>query len=152
MSVRIVTWRGERFGRGDADLRPGVHVDAAIAFAGDGARHVVANAEGAMAFALALAQGRERIGRLAALRDDEDERVLRQRHVAIAELARELDLRGDVREMLDDVFADHGRVAAVPQPREDDALDGAQLRVAHLEAAELGRGLFAAKGARAWHR
>ena len=68
--------RSERFGRGDADLRPGVHVNAAVALAGDGAGDVVANAEGAVPLALALAQGGQGVGGFAALADDEDERVL----------------------------------------------------------------------------
>ena len=50
--------RSERFCRGDADLRPGVHVNAAVAFARDRARDVVANAERAITFAPALAQAR----------------------------------------------------------------------------------------------
>ena len=84
--------RGEGFGGGDADLRAGVHVDAAVVLAGDGAGDVVANAEGAVALALALAHGGQGIGGLAALADDEDQRVLVHRHVAVAEFAGELDL------------------------------------------------------------
>ena len=125
--------RGEALGRGDADLRAGVHVDAAIVLAGDGAGDVVADAQGPVALALALAQCGQRIGGLAALADDKDQRVLVHRHVAVAEFARELDLYGDVRQRFDHVLADHRRVQRRPAPGQHDAVHIAQLRRRHLQ-------------------
>ena len=119
--------RGERFGRGHADLRAGVHVNAAVALARDGAGDVVANAEGAIALALAFAQRAERVGGFAALADGEDERVARHRRIAVAELAGVFDFGRNVGELLDEVFADHRRVQRGAAAGENDAADVAQL-------------------------
>ena len=81
------------------------------------------------------------------MRDAEDERVLRQRQIPIAELARELDLDRHLRERLDDVFAAHRRVRRGAAPGEDDAIDPAQFAGRHAEAAELRRGFLAGKAA-----
>ncbi len=94
-----------------------------------------------MPLALSLAKGREGVDRLAALADDEDEGVLVEGRIAIAELARDLHLRGDAGEMLDEVFADHGRVRGRPATAEDDALDIAQFAGGEAETAEHGGGL-----------
>ncbi len=133
--------RGERLGGGDADLGPGVHVHAAVALARDGAGDVVADAQGAVAFALALAHGRQGIGGLPALADDEDEGIPRHGHVPVAELAGELHLRGKMGERLDEVFAHQRGVVRGAAAAEDDALDAAQLLGRHLEPAE-DRGRF----------
>ena len=109
--------RGERFRRRDADLRAGVHVNAAIAFARDRAGDVVANAEGAIAFAPAFAQRAERVGRLAALADREDEGVARHRRVAVAKLAGVFHFRRNLGELLDqDIRRSCAACSAVPQP------------------------------------
>ncbi len=50
----------EGLGGGDADFGAGVHVDAAIGFAGDGAADDVADGEGAMAAAPGFAEGGKR--------------------------------------------------------------------------------------------
>ena len=65
-----------------------------------------------MALALALAQGRQRVGRLAGLRDGDDDGVAVDRRIAVAELAGVLDLDRDAGELLEQVFADQGRVVA----------------------------------------
>ena len=59
---------GEGLGASDADLRPGVQVDAAVGFPGDAAAHHVAQGQGRMPLPLALAQGSQRVGCLARLR------------------------------------------------------------------------------------
>ena len=69
--------RSKRFGGRDADLRSGVHVNAAIALARDRARDVVANPERAITFAPAFAQRAERIGGFTALADGKNEGVVR---------------------------------------------------------------------------
>ena len=79
--------RGEGFGRRHADLRPGVHIDASVAFASDRAGNVVADPERPMPLALALAQGRQRVGRLPALADHKDEGVACHRQVAVTQFA-----------------------------------------------------------------
>ena len=67
--------RRERLGRGDADLRPGVQVDAAVGLLGDRAAHHVADGQRRVPLAFHFAQGRQRVGRLAALRDGEQQRA-----------------------------------------------------------------------------
>ena len=57
---------GERLGAGDADLGAGVQVDAAVHLARDGRADHVDQPERAGAAALGLADGRQRVGRLAA--------------------------------------------------------------------------------------
>jgi hypothetical protein len=62
--------RGDKgLGRGDADFRAGVHVNAAVGFARDGAADDVDDGQRAMAAALGLAQRGERVGGLAGLRE-----------------------------------------------------------------------------------
>ena len=100
--------RCEGLRRGNPDLRSRVHVDAAIAFAGDRAGDIVANAKRAVPFSLALAQGGKRVGSFPALADDKSERVALKWDVAVTKLAGELTLHGNVRKRLDDVFTRHG--------------------------------------------
>ena len=57
-------------GGGDADFRAGVHVDAAVVFAGDGAADDVDDGEGAVAAAFGFAQGGQGVGGFAGLRND----------------------------------------------------------------------------------
>ncbi len=148
--------RGERFRRGDPDLRTRVHVNAAVAFARDGARDVVANAEGAIPLAPAFPHRAEGVGGFAALADREDYGVARHRGIAMAKLAREFHFRRNPRELLEDVFADHGRMQRRAAAGQDDAADIAQLRGRHVEAAEFGGAFFRAETAahgiahRAW--
>ena len=139
--------RGERFRRRHADLRPGVHVNAAVAFARDRAGDVVANAEGAITFAPAFAQRAERVRRFAALADGEDQRVPRHRRVAMAKFAGEFHFGRNARELLDQIFADHRGVQRSAASGENDSPDIAQLRRRHVQPAELCRAFFSAKPA-----
>ena len=75
------TLRREGLGRGHADLRSGTEIDAAVGLLGDRAAHHVADAQRGVAFALHLPQGGQGVGRLAALRDGEDQRVVVQGRV-----------------------------------------------------------------------
>lgn len=139
--------RGEGLGGGDTDLGPGVHVDAAVALAGDGAGDVIADAEGAMAFALAFAERGEGVGGFSALADGKDEGVFVHRHVPVAKLTGKLDLGRDVREGLDEVLADHTGVARGAAPGEDDAVDLAEFLGGHVEPTEAAGGFFVGKAA-----
>ena len=69
------------------------------------------------------------------------------RRIAMAELARELDLDRQAGELLDDVFADPARVQRSAAPGEHDAVDRAQFRRRHVEAAELGGAFLVAEAA-----
>ena len=102
---------------------PGVQVDAAVRLAGDGAADDVADGERRVALALRLAQGRQRVGRLARLRDGQDDRVAVDRRIAVAELAGVLDLDRDAGEFLEEIFADKAGVVAGAAGGQDDAVD-----------------------------
>ena len=79
--------RRKGLGRGDADFRAGVQIDAAVGLLGDRAADHVADGQRRMPFALHFLQRGQRVGRLAALRDGEQQRVVVQRRIAIAQLA-----------------------------------------------------------------
>ena len=81
---------GERLGAGDADFRAGVQIDAAVGLAGDAAADHVAQRQRRMPLALRFAQGGQGVGRLAGLRDGQDDGVAVDRRIAIAELARRI--------------------------------------------------------------
>ena len=128
--------RGEGFRRRHPDLGSGVHVDARAALARDGARHVVANAQRAVALAQALAHRGEGVDGLAALADGENQRVLVHRHVAVAELARVLHLARQVRQGFDEIFADQPGMVCRAAARDDDAVHLAQFLRGHVDAAQ----------------
>src|SRR5262249_5446647 len=67
--------RGERLGAGNADLGSGVQVDSAVGLAGDGAADDVAQGQRRVALAFRFAQGGQGVGRLARLRDGDNDRV-----------------------------------------------------------------------------
>ena len=108
----MVDLRSERFRRRDADLRPGMHVNAAVALARDRAGDVVANAERAITFAPAFAQRAERVGGFSALTDGENERVARHRCVAMTKLAGVFHFSRNLASCSIKIFADHRRHAA----------------------------------------
>ena len=100
----------ERLGRGDADLRPDAQVDAGVGLARDRRADDVHDAQRQRTALLRLLQRGERVGRLARLADRDDDRAVLDDRVAVAELAGVLDLGRDLREVLDEVLADHRRV------------------------------------------
>ena len=112
--------RGERLGRGHADFRPGVQIDAAVGLLGDRAADHVADGQRRMPLALHLAQRRQRVGRFAALRDGEQQRVVVQRRIAIAQLAGVFDFDRNLGQVLDQVLAHQGRVPTGAAGREQE--------------------------------
>mmetsp|Transcript_9771 Transcript_9771/g.22976 ORF Transcript_9771/g.22976 Transcript_9771/m.22976 type:complete len:347 (+) Transcript_9771:137-1177(+) len=116
--------RGEGLGRGDADLGPGVQVDAAVRLARNGRAHRVADAHGQAAVTLGKRDGGEGVGGLARLRDGDDDVRLVHDGVAVPELGGVLDLDGDLGEVLDHVLAGEGRVPRGAARADDDARRG----------------------------
>src|SRR5260370_28009281 len=102
--------RGKRFRSSHPDLRPRVHVDSAIALSSNRASHIVADTERSMPFTFTLSHSGKGINRLSALADRKDQRVFVHRHVPIAEFAGKFALGREMGEILDQVFADQGRV------------------------------------------
>ena len=124
----------------DGDLRPGMQVDAAAAFARDGAADDVDDAEHAAALALDLLHRRERVERLARLADGDVERVLLDHGIAVAELRGRLGVRGNARQLLDQVRADaHRQCTPEPQPRIFMRRTSSSSRAASVDAAEMRR-------------
>ena len=103
--------RSKRFRGRDPDLRSGVHINATVAFARDRARDIVADSQCAKTFAPAFTQCAERVRSFAALADGEHERLWRHRRIAMAKLTREFDFGGNIRQPLDQIFADPCRHA-----------------------------------------
>ena len=132
--------RGERLGRGHADFRSRAEIEAAVGFLGDGAADDVADAQRRAALAFHFAQGRQRVGRLAALRDGEHQRVVVQRRIAIAQLAGVFDFDRQPGEGLDLVLAHQAGVPTGAAAGDDDAAQRAELLRREVEAAELRRG------------
>ena len=100
-----------------------------------------------MSPALRLAQGAQGVGRLARLAQDEDERPVVERGVAVAELAGVLDLDRQVGEPLDQVLAHERGVPARAAGGEDDPADAAELPGGQVQAAEDGGRLGASEPA-----
>src|SRR5205809_6164251 len=119
-----------------------MHINAAVALARDRARDIVTNSERAIAFAFALAQCAQRVRRFAALADRENERAFGWRCIAMTVLARKIDIHGNVRELLDRIFADARGVERSPATGQDDARNLAPFCRTHVQAAEFRGAIF----------
>ena len=98
-----------------------MHVNPAVALARNRARDVVANSQGAKTFAPAFAQCTERVRGLAALADGEYQRLGSHRRVAMAKLAGVIDFCRDIRQPLDQIFADSAGMQRRAATGENDA-------------------------------
>ncbi len=139
--------RRKRLGRRHADLRPGVHVRAAIDLAGDGRADDVDDGEGLVPFAPRFAHRRQRIDGFTRLADGEHERVLLHGGVAVAEFAGVIALGRDAREFLHQVLAHHRRVQGRAAGDVDDAVHRAQFGRRDVQAAETRRRFLVADAA-----
>ena len=119
-----------------------MHVNTAITFTGDGARHIVADTEGAVSLALALTQSGQRIGRLPALTEHKHQGILGHREITVAELTGKFALGRDLREGFDQVFTHHGGMEGRAAATQDDTLYGAKLGIGHVESAQFCSGLL----------
>ena len=129
-----------RLGGGHGDLRAGVGVDDVIGLAGDGRAHDVDDGEGVHALALGLAQRREAVGGLAALADDDHQRLRREQRLAVAELRRDVHAHRDARQILHHVLRNHAHVVGGAAGHDMHLLVGAQhllgdARLAQIHAA-----------------
>src|SRR5947207_2320773 len=89
-----------------------------------------------MALALHFTKGGQGINRLSALRNREEERIRRERRIAVAQLAGIFDFDRDAGESLDHILADQGRVPTSAAGGEDNAVDATELPRREIEAAE----------------
>mmetsp|Transcript_35379 Transcript_35379/g.88069 ORF Transcript_35379/g.88069 Transcript_35379/m.88069 type:complete len:317 (+) Transcript_35379:1089-2039(+) len=128
--------RGEGFGRGDADLRPGVQVDSPVRLARDRGADLVAHADAEALVLLGELQRGEGVRRLPRLRDCDEDILLEENRVAVSELGAVLDLDRDAREVLDQVLAEQRGVPRGAARHDDDASGGSQPVHVHGEAAQ----------------
>src|SRR5688500_10946491 len=105
----------ERLGRYDGDLRSGVQIDAASAFASNGAADDIDDAEHTATFALYLLDRGKRVERFTGLADGDVQRVLLDHRIAITKLRGGLGMRRHTSELFDQVrtnaASDVGRAA-----------------------------------------
>src|SRR5205807_318332 len=73
--VERANLRGIGFGGSDADFRPGIDIDYAVALAVDRRARHIDDGDDLQAAAARLAHAGQRVGGLAALRDGDDQRV-----------------------------------------------------------------------------
>src|ERR1700747_3682111 len=102
--------RSKRLGSSHPNLRPRMHIDSAVALSSNRAAHIIADTECPMPFTLALPQSGEGINRLSTLANSKDQRVFVHRHIPIAKFAGKFTLGREMGQILDQVFADQGRV------------------------------------------
>ena len=120
---------GEGLGRGDADFRPGMGREQQVGFARHRTcRHVDDHRDG-LPVRLAVPQGRQRIGRLAALADEQGQPALFQHRLAIAELGRDIDIDRNAREMFEPVFGDQPGVERRAAGDDRHAANGRQVEI-----------------------
>ena len=112
-----------------------MHVNSAVAFTRNCARDVVANSQRAKAFAAAFTQCPKRIRSFAALADRENQGLRSHGRVAVAKLTREINFSRDVRQALDQIFADSGGVQRGATAGENDPPYIAKFRRGHVQAA-----------------
>ena len=79
----------------------------------------------------------ERVGGLAGLGDRDDERLVVDDRIVVAELARDLDLHRDARPLLDEVLGHEPGVVARAAGDDEDPLDARDLLGGHGELGEL---------------
>ncbi len=129
--------RGERLRGGDADLEPAARVEDGVDLARDLRAHLVRDRDGRRAGRLREAHGRDRVARLAGLRDPDHQRVLGENRVAVDPLGRDVRLDRQARPLLDDVAADDARVVGGAARENDDAAQVLDLLVGEPQSLEL---------------
>ena len=113
---------GEGLGGGHTDLGAGTRQEAQLAVADEGRfRHVADRQRVGHAVALGMLQRSQRVGRLARLRDGDDERLVLRDRVAVAVFAGDLHVGGDARDGFQPVLGHHAGVIAGAAGQNQDA-------------------------------
>ena len=118
---------GEGLGRGHADLGSGERRHHHVALARDGRGRHVDDRQHVLLVLPGVAQRRQRVGGLARLRDEDREPARLERHLAVAELGRDVDLDRQAGETLEPVLGDQPGVIGGAAGRDRDALERAQV-------------------------
>ena len=127
----------ETLGRRDADLGAGVGVDHRVGLARDRRAVGVADRQHPRPLRACVPDRHQGVGGLARLADRDDEGVLGQDRVAVAELVGELDLARDAGPVLDGVLRDQSGVERRAARDHDDLVDVAQLLLRQPHLVEL---------------
>ena len=113
-----------------------------VGLAGDARVDHIADREDPCPFAPPLLEGGNRIGRLPGLGDGDEERVLPDQRVAVAELARQVHLHRHGREGLDHELAHQGGVIGGParhDPHAPDSVEGPGTQAGPVQVDPVGR-------------
>ena len=137
--------RGEGLRGGDRDLGARVGEDDGVRLARDRRAGRIHDGDDFRALLAGVADRLNGVHGFAALRDGDDQRLLADDGVAVAELAGEFDLDGDAAPVLDRVAGDLARVGGGAAADHDDLVDGAQdvLGDAHLVEGQVAVGVDA---------
>ena len=120
---------GEGLGAGHADFRSGMGWQQQVRLARHRAgRHVDHHGDG-LPRRLAMAQRRQRIGGFSTLRDEQRQAARFKHRIAIAELARDIDVDRQAGELFKPVLRDHPGVIAGPAGNNGHPVDGRKVEI-----------------------
>ena len=134
---------GVRLGRRHPDLQARARVEHEVGVARRLAAHDVGEREHRRAGLPGEPHGGERVGRLARLRDADDQRVRVEDRLPVAELAGDVDLHRHARQLLDRVADDQAGVVRGAAGDDEDAPQAAQDLVADPHLGEVDRAVLA---------
>ena len=133
---------GEDLGRRHADFRPAVVVNARLGHAADGRSHHVYQPQQQRPLAFRLAHGRQGIGRFAGLADGQHHGAGADAGLAVAHFAGDLDLYGEICQLLEHVSGVQTGVVAGAAGNDHQVLRPLHALFEHVvEAAEVGHAL-----------
>ena len=139
--------RGEGLRGRDPDFGTDVLVNAAVRFPGDRGAHDIRHREDFVPLALRFAEGGEGVDRLARLTHHEEERVPKERRIAVTELGGVVALDRDAGKPLDHVLGHHAGMQRRAAGAEREALDPPKLSRRNIQSAEIGRAAILGKTA-----
>ncbi len=112
---------GQGLGRGHADLGTGERRQDAIGLPRDGRLAHIDDRDDVLALGAAVAQRRQRVRRLARLRDEQGGAAFIERRLAVAEFRGDIDVDGEPRPALEPVFGNQAGIEGGAAGREREA-------------------------------
>ncbi|MCG3768264.1 MAG: hypothetical protein JW394_0368 [Nitrospira sp.] len=102
--------RREGFGRGDADLWPAMGIEDSVRLAGQGTPHHIHDRNDPRPLLFRFTRCGQRVGRLAGLRDRDEEILFLDQRIAIAEFAGDIDLHRRAYHLLQQILPHQPRM------------------------------------------